>query len=87
MFNKLIKSLERTGNERLRIYLLGMSDAFLIEYGFSRESLQRGVEEWPWKIEPQPSVITSETPIALKREKKNTQKKLHDAMEPLDWVA
>ncbi len=87
MLNKLAKSLQRTGNERLRVYLLGMSDSFLEQHGYSRESLQRGVEEWPWSIEAKAAVTNTDAPITLKSKRDDNQKQLHDAMEPLDWVA
>lgn len=87
MFNKLINAMQRTGNERLRIYLLSMSDDFLIQYGYSRELLLRGVDAWPWSMEEQPVVIKTPTVRKNKKAKAQTQKQLHDALEPLDWVA
>ena len=40
----------RIGQARLRQQLLLRDDRFLVDTGFSRELLERGVGAWPWRI-------------------------------------
>jgi uncharacterized protein YjiS (DUF1127 family) len=45
----LTNALERSGQQRSREYLLGLSDGHLDDIGLSRELLKQGPKAWPWR--------------------------------------
>lgn len=54
IMNALIDARERSAQKRTGQYLLGLSDRYLEDIGFSRELLEQGPKAWPWRAPQEP---------------------------------
>lgn len=51
IMQRILNLFELMGRERVRKELLNMTPHQLKDVGFSRDRLERGISEWPWRID------------------------------------